>query len=140
VLIALGVVGALLVFPACGGDKDAESGGETVACDGTPLSPDAIKLPADFPIPNEVTLTSSTKTGPSQVVNGYFEGDLEAAYHGFKDAFEGAGYTVLFDELEDQDSEVSYKTADGGSTGQVALRSDCEETGRTDVHITNRPA
>ena len=62
---------------------------------------------------------------------------LEDAYNGYKDAFDEAGYSILFDEIEDADSEVSYEG--DGRTGQVALRENCEEDGRISVHITNRP-
>jgi hypothetical protein len=134
-----GLIAGLLLFASCGDSDEHESSG-TVACDGTPLEPDAIALPADFPIPEQVTLTASAKQGPSRTADGYFEGSVEGAYHAWKDAFDAAGYTVLFDELEDRDSEVSYQAADRSSTGQVMLKSDCEERGRTDLHITNRPA
>jgi hypothetical protein len=56
------------------------------------------------------------------------------------DALDGANYSILFNEIEDKDAEISYKTADEASTGQIAFRSECEEAGRTVVHITNRPA
>ena len=132
------IVGALLLS-ACGGGND-EGGGGSEKCDGNALSSDEIKLPADFPIPGEAVLTESTKAGPSQVVEGYYEADLESAYNEWKEALDGAGYSVLFDEIEDKDSEISYKSADESSTGQIALRSDCEESDRTFVHITNRPS
>ena len=45
---------------------------------------------------------------------------------------------MLFEELEDHDSEVSYKAKDASKEGQVALR-ECEN-GNTSVHITIRPA
>ncbi len=128
---------AVLLLAACGGSG---KGGGTVSCDGTPLSPDAIRLPSDYPIPEAAVLTTSSKAGPSQVVDGYYRGTLEQAYHGWKDAFENAHYAVLFDEIEVTDSEVAYQAADGTSIGQVSLRSDCIEAGRQSVHITNRPA
>ena len=56
----------------------------------------------------------------------------------FKGGFESAGFTVLFDEVEEHDSEVSWKGK--GRTGQVALRDECGEADRTYVHITNRPS
>jgi hypothetical protein len=137
----LGLAVCLSVLSACGGgDKKTTDGGGTRACDGAALSSDAIKLPADFPIPGEAVLTSSTMDGPSQVAEGYYEADLESAYNEWRDALEGANYSILFDEIEDKDSEISYKSPDESSTGQIALRSECEEAGRTFVHITNRPA
>jgi hypothetical protein len=127
----------VLLFAGCGGSA---KGGGTVACNGTPLSPDAIRLPSNFPIPEAAVLTTSSKAGPSQVVDGYYQGDLDQAYHGWKDAFERAHFAVLFDEIETTDSEVAYQAADRSSIGQVSLKSNCIEAGRQSVHITNRPA
>jgi hypothetical protein len=74
------------------------------------------------------------------VTEGFFEGDLQSAYDEWKAAIEDADYLVLFDEIEERDSEISYESANGHSTGQIALRSECEDAGKTFVHITNRPA
>jgi len=138
-LVALSI--ALSLFSACGGGDNKETeGGGTLACDGAALNADDIKLPADFPIPGEAVLTDSTAAGPSQVVEGYYEANLESAYNEWKEALDGAGYTVLFDEIEDKDSEISYQSADGSSMGQIALRSECQDADKTFVHITNRPA
>jgi hypothetical protein len=63
---------------------------------------------------------------------------LQDAYDAYKSGFESAGYDVLFDEIEEHDSEVSYEG--GGRTGQVALRENCDEADRISVHITSRPA
>jgi hypothetical protein len=132
------VLGVLAVgVAACGGGDEGESSLErpSVACEGTPIdSPD---LPATFPKLDGVTYTTEREAGPSHVVDGYYEGGLEDAYESYKDAFERAGYDILFDEIEDEDSEVSYKG--DGRTGQVALRENCEEDGRISVHITSRP-
>lgn len=129
-----------LALAACGGgdSEEGEEEGErtAVSCSGTAV--EAPKLPASFPKPAGVTYTSTSTTGPSEVVDGYYEGELEDAYEGYKDAFTGAGYTILFDEIEEDDSEVSYEGE--GRTGQVALRKNCEEDDRISVHITNRPA
>jgi hypothetical protein len=132
----------VLGLAACGGgggeskDTDANSEGAKVACDGSPIQ--TTQLPAGFPKPDGVTYTKTSKAGPSHVVDGYYEGEVKDAYPAYKDAFESAGYKVLFNEIEDNnDSEVSY---DGeGRTGQVALRNECEESGRITVHITSRP-
>jgi hypothetical protein len=133
-LVAL--IPAMLVFAACDeGDEEADR-----ACEGTALSSGGIQLPADFPIPSEAVLTSSSEAGPSQVVDGYYEGSLESAYEEWKAALEGADYAILFDEIETDDSEISYRSPDEASTGQIALRAECEEEGRIFVHITNRPA
>jgi hypothetical protein len=140
--LLIAVMAGLLVLSACSKKEEAKTGGEggTRACEGTALSATEIKLPSDFPIPGEAVLTTSSTAGPSQVVEGFYEADLESAYNEWKEALQGAGYAILFDEIEDKDSEISYKSKDGASTGQIALRSECEESGKTFVHITNRPA
>ena len=130
--VAIAAVGTLA---SCGRDA-----GGTRSCDGTPLSSEAIRLPPDFPIPRDAVLTRSSKAGPSQVVEGYFRGDLQSAYEQWKAAFDGAGFAILFDEIERKDSEISYSAPDLDSIGQVALRSNCQADDRTFVHITNRPA
>jgi hypothetical protein len=84
-----------------------------------------------------VTYTKQETQGPSDVVEGYYEGDVKDAYEDYKSALEDANYTILFDELEEHDSEVSWKN--DGRSGQVALREECGEDGKTYVHITNRP-
>jgi hypothetical protein len=131
-LLALGAAGC------GGGDDEGEEEGEeraAVACEGTALS--STRLPESFPEVQGVTLTKQETTGPTEVVDGYYEGELEDAYESFKQALEDAGYDILFDEIEEDDSEVSY--AGEGRSGQVALRKDCEEDGRIAVHITSRP-
>ena len=84
--------------------------------------------------------STSNEAGPSQIVEGYYEADLESAYREWKEALEGAGYSILFDEIETRDSEISYRTAGEASTGQIVLQTECQQADRTFVHITNRPA
>jgi hypothetical protein len=142
-LLVLLVAGAM-VLSACGGEggeTEGEGGGSgDIKCEGDALAAEELQLPEDFPIPAEAYLTSATEAGPSRLVEGYWEGDLESAYVKWKAALESAGYAILFDEIETEDSEISYSSPDESWTGQVALRSECEEEGRTFVHITNRPA
>jgi hypothetical protein len=85
----------------------------------------------------EVTFTQQSTQGPTEVIEGYFSGDITAAHDDFKRELEDAGYIILFDELEEHDSEVSWKGS--GRTGQVALREECDQDGRLYVHITSRP-
>jgi hypothetical protein len=133
---ALGAVG-------CGGDGDAAAPQPTttqrtaVQCDGPAVEPD---LPGDFPTVEGVTYTKSTSAGPSKIVDGYYQGRLQDAYRKFKAALRAAGYAVIFDEIEAQDSEVAYSGGDLDRSGFVALRKDCAQPGRISVHITNRPA
>jgi hypothetical protein len=84
-----------------------------------------------------VTYTQQSQQGPTTVVEGYFAGDVKAAHDDFKRELDSAGFTILFDELEDNDSEVSWKGQ--GRSGQVALRNECGSSDKVFVHITNRP-
>jgi hypothetical protein len=141
--ILLAVTLGAMLLAACssnGEESEGSGGGGTAKCEGDALGSEELALPADFPIPGEAYLTSTSEAGPSQVFDGYWEGDLESAYSEWKAALEGASYTILFDEIEENDSEISYKSPDEASTGQIALRNECEEEGRTLIHITNRPA
>jgi hypothetical protein len=142
-LAGVAVVGLVLtVLVGCGGGEEKSEESEApnpvaqAACNGTSLA-DAPKLPAGFPQVEHVTYTTQRTDGPTDVVEGYFEGDLKDAYDEYKKELEAAGYKILFDEIEEHDSEVSWSGE--GRTGQVALREDCGGD-RIYVHITNRPA
>jgi len=139
------VIGLVMLLVAgCGGDKD-ESGGEALnteakaACEGSPLTA-APKLPPSWPQieSDKLTYTKQETTGPTNVVEGYFNGDIEEAHDEWKKELQDSGYKILFDELEDHDSEVSWEGE--GRSGQVALREDCGSSDKIYVHITNRPA
>jgi hypothetical protein len=134
------LVGVLvLALAGCGGDnksEESEGGEDQAACTGSPLA-ETPKLPAKFPSFDSVTYTQQSTQGPTDIVEGYYEGDVAAAHDEVKSALESAGFTVLFDELEEDDSEVSWKGQ--GRSGQVALRMECGDEDKTFVHITNRP-
>lgn len=143
---ALGTLLFLLVAlgaAACGGGENGESEEEregertAVQCEGAAVTPE---LPADFPQVEGVTFTKSSTAGASKIVDGYYEGSLEDAYEKFKSAVREAGYDVIFDEIEEDDSEVAYSGGDENTSGIVALRENCEQSGRISIHITNRPA
>ena len=132
------------VLAGCGGKSEAEkereageSGRGTVTCEGSATSA-ATGLPADFPQIEGVTFVKATKSGPSRVVDGYVETGLDDLNDDLHSKVEDAGYTILFDEKEEDDAEISYRTKDEASEGQIALRS-CDED-KTSVHITNRPS
>jgi hypothetical protein len=132
----------LVALAGCGGsDESGEEEGLSeaakAACTGSALS-DAPKLPAGFPKVEGATYTQQQTQGPTEVIEGYFEGDIQHGHDAYKSAFEQAGYTVLFDEVEERDSEVAWKGQ--GRSGQVALRDECGEGDRIYVKITNRPA
>jgi hypothetical protein len=125
-----------------GGNKEESDLSKEVqaACEGSALS-ETPKLPPSFPQIEEdkVTYTQQSTVGPTEVVEGYFMGDVEEAHDEYLKELKGVGYDILFDEVEaPNDSEISWKGE--GRTGQVALRNECGESDKTYVHITNRPA
>jgi hypothetical protein len=131
-LIALGAA-------ACGGDDESgeeESERAAVECQGASVE---ANLPADFPEVAGVTYTKSSSAGQSKIADGYYEGSLEDAYETFKTAIRDAGYSVIFDEIEEDDSEVAYSGGDENTSGIVALRKNCAQSDRISVHVTNRP-
>jgi hypothetical protein len=134
------LVGALgLLLAGCGGgDNGLPLAEEAQAACTAPQLSEAPKLPAGWPDLGEVTFTQQSTLGPTEVVEGYFEGDIEAAHDDFKRELEAAGFTILFDELEEHDSEVSWEGE--GRSGQVALREECGESDKIYVKVTNRPA
>ena len=119
----------------CGGDE--ESDGEAQgACGEAPAEiAQQPTLPDGFPTPDGVIYTAERDAGPSHIVEGYRDGELEDAFDAYKDAFESAGYDVTKDEREEDDAEVNF--AGGASTGQVKLEQHCED--RTSIEITIRP-
>jgi ABC-type glycerol-3-phosphate transport system substrate-binding protein len=138
-LALVGVLGLLLA--GCGGG-DGDNGSELseeaeAACTASELS-EAPKLPAGWPDVGEVTFTQQSTEGPTEVVEGYFEGDIQAAHDDFKRELEAAGFTILFDEVEENDSEVSWEGE--GRSGQVAIRNECGDDDKMYVKVTNRPA
>jgi hypothetical protein len=127
----------LAVAAGCGGSSASQaSEGAKLACK-APATDQPTGLPAAFPVPGELTFTEVRKDGPTNVVDGYWTAGIDEAYREFKDQVEQAGYTVLFDEKEEHDAEISYKGSD--RTGQIALRDDCSEGDTTRIHITSRP-
>jgi hypothetical protein len=137
----ISVLGALSLLAAGCGEKKEESEplnkAAQAVCDSPALS-GTPKLPASFPQiePDKLTYTKQSTQGPTNVVEGYFHGDVEEAHEEFKKELQGAGFKILFDELEEHDSEVSWSGEN--RTGQVALREECGD-GKTYVRITNRP-
>ena len=141
----LALVAALaLTVSACGGEKKSEEENDLgkeakSACTGKPLSA-APKLPASFPQIEEdkLTYTRQQTEGPTDVIEGYFHGDVEEAHDEFLKELKGAQFKILFNELEEHDSEISWQGE--GRTGQIALREECGDSDKTYVRITNRAA
>ena len=141
-LLVLALVAVTLA--GCGGGKKEEtdtnalSGESRSACSGSRMS-ESPKLPASFPqIEQEkLVFTQQSTNGPTDVVEGYFNGDVQEAHDEFLKELKGAQYKILFNEVEaPNDSEISWSGE--GRTGQVALRNECGESDKTYVHITNR--
>jgi hypothetical protein len=138
------VLALALTVAGCGGGG-GESEGENselnqqaiAACNGSSLG-EPPNLPASFPQVEQVTYTKQSKRGPTTVVEGYYEGSLQDAYDEYEKELEGAGFKILFDEIEEHDSEISWSGE--GRSGQVALREECGSDDKLYVHITNRPA
>ena len=110
------------------------------ACNGSAIDVTS-KLPPSFPQIEEDKLvyTQESEVGPTQVVEGYFNGDVQETHDEFQKELKASGYDILFDEVEaPNDSEISWKGE--GRTGQVAMRNECGESDKTYVHVTNRPA
>jgi hypothetical protein len=138
------IVLAVLLAAGCGGNKDESEGGALnkqalAACNGTALA-EAPNLPPSWPQieTDKVTYTKQETKGPTTIVEGYFNGDIKEAHDEWKKELEASGYKILFDELEEHDSEVSWQGE--GRSGQVALREECGSADKIYVHITNRPA
>ena len=135
-LIVLALAAAYLLGDANSGEES--EGAAAVACSGDSVTPN---LPSDFPQVERMIYTNSQTSGPSEIADGYYEGDLQGGYEAWKSAFEGAaGYMITFDEIEEFDSEVAYSGGAERRSGIVALRDVCNEDGRISVHITSRPA
>ncbi len=136
---------AVLLAAGCGGKKKSESSGGALneqaqaACTGSALVK-APNLPPSWPQieADKVTYTKQETKGPTTIVEGYFNGDIKEAHDEWKKELTASGYKILFDELEDHDSEVSWQGE--GRSGQVALREECGSADKIYVHITNRPA
>ena len=125
------------VAAGCGGGGESESESEAKGVCGAAPAELATQptLPDGFPTPEGVVYTSERDAGPSHIVEGYRDGQLEEAFDAYKGAFDTAGYDVTKDEREEDDAEVNF--AGGASTGQVKLLQSCED--RTSIDITVRP-
>ena len=131
-----------LALAACGGKSESESEtegerGEAFApiCEMAAMSGQT-NLPASFPITDSVTFVKTEKAGPSVIVEGWAEGDLDDVYDDIHGKFEDSDFDITFDEKEDHDAEISFKG--NGRSGQVKLADECAE-GKVYVRVTVRP-
>ena len=134
--LALLMIVACALPAGCGGD-DGEPASVTSPCPAAQRElAEAPALPQGFPSPSEVTYTRNLQAGPAQIVSGYWQGDIDEAFEGYKGAFAESGYEVTKEEQESVDAEVNF--AGQGVSGQVKLLQMCSD--RTNVSITVRPA
>ncbi len=124
------VLAAGLALSGCAGGGGLPECGPAPAAASQPP-----ELPPEFPTPASVTYTGDRQAGPSRVVEGYWDGQLQEAFEGYRAAFPAAGYDVVRDEIERVDAEVNF--AGGGTTGQVRMLVRCR--GRTNLSIVIRP-
>src|SRR2546423_585381 len=97
----------------CGGGGNTKSEaapneGVQAAGTGGALS-ESPKLPPSFPQieADKLTYTQQSTQGPTNLVEGYFHGDVQEAHDEFQKELKGAGYDILFDEVEaPNDSEI----------------------------------
>src|SRR4051812_23687500 len=89
-LLATIALFAVLPLAGCGeseAEKAAESGKSkfTAVCEGTEIT-GAAGLPSGFPKPDAVTYLETSKAGPSSVVDGTYDGELDDAYSAYQQA------------------------------------------------------
>jgi hypothetical protein len=137
--LVLAVAVGAAVLSACGGGPQAGSAAGALPCAGPQLALDQAALPDDFPIPPSAVLTGSAEAGPSRIVEGFHQGDVGGAHAEWMTVLQEVGYDILFEEVEESDAEISYRSPDQSSTGQVALRAECRAPDRIYLRITNRP-
>jgi hypothetical protein len=119
------------------GESKKEEGAAGEPCAAAPAAlAGGPKLAPGFPSPSDVIYTEDREAGPSHIVEGYWDVDIETAYEGYKDAFAGTDYSITKEEKEEDDAEVNF--AGQGVSGQVKLLQLCAD--RTDVTITTRPS
>src|SRR5947208_3281891 len=102
--LCLVLLGAAFLVAGCGSKKESASEpadtAVQAACTGSQLT-GALKLPPSFPQieAEKVTYTQQRSEGPTDIVEGYFNGSVADAHDEYKKELQAAGYKILFDEL-----------------------------------------
>jgi hypothetical protein len=118
---------------ACGGGKDEAA---DKACGPPPTAvTGGVVVPASFPVPTGVTLVSSTKNGPSTVLDGYTTQKLGDVFSSYKTELAKQPFSVTKSEKDAHDAEVNFESNE--TTGQVKLQEACKD--RVSITITSRP-
>jgi hypothetical protein len=133
-----------IALAACGGGESEEDEAAEEArseafapiCEMTAMSGET-GLPAGFPVPGEVTWVKSEKAGPSTIVEGWAEEDMDDLYDDWHSQFESSDFAITFDEKEEHDAEISFEG--GGQSGQVKLADECGDSGKVYARVTSRP-
>ncbi|HEX2069863.1 MAG TPA: hypothetical protein VHH54_06635, partial [Actinomycetota bacterium] len=97
---------AMMLFSACGGGATLPVEELPPCGPAEPALSKPPELPSGFPNPPGVTYTEAEKAGPSDIIQGYFIGDLPTGFKTYRGAFEQSPYDVLKDEQEARDAEV----------------------------------
>jgi hypothetical protein len=137
-VLALVTVGLAAGCGGSGGDEN-EGGNEPThaACTGSALS-ETLNLPASWPQieTDKMVYTAQETAGPTEVLEGYFNGSVQDAHDEFQHELEATGFTITFEEVEEHDSEVAWEGE--GRTGIVAIRDECGDSDKMHIRITNR--
>src|SRR5436853_7891988 len=115
------VFGALVVLTlalaACSSNKEngaasGEPSGEANVPTACPLADPAMSgsptLPTGWPSIQGTTFTDQKKAGPSTIVTGYFNDDLDGAFPAYEHALKGANFTITRDEQDVADAEIAF--------------------------------
>jgi hypothetical protein len=141
VAVLLALLSTGLVAGCGGGEEESEGTANKdvqAVCDGNALTESA-RLPASFPQieSDKLVYTKQSTAGPTEIVEGYFNGSVQDAHDEFQHELEASGFDITFEEVEEHDSEVAWKGE--GRTGIVAIRDECGEPDKMYIRITNRP-
>ena len=100
-LLALLTAGLVAGCGGGGEEEESEGGGEAThaACTMSALS-ESLNLPAGWPQieSDKMVYTEQETAGPTEIVEGYFNGSVQEAHDEFQRELEATGFTVTFEE------------------------------------------